>query len=469
VIWEGLVEDISMSLLDETTTVQCFGLQRLLDLTSVRRIWSKRDIDFQLAPGGFGTSSPFNVLNSIPLADINVAIGRYNPADASAFGIRITGNGAVVAANAGHGATVYLPGFKIKTVRWQTGRQGIFGVAANFNERLLTWNQGSTSILDAYDFTGFATPSEQGVALLNDCDSIGFYCWNSSGGNQTPTWADIVDFTAIRILATAHDEDVLGGFYGGTILRDLVSLVPGLTVGLIEDGSDYTIQSIERSARDSARSVVGEVASYYSREWRVWEDGRFDWQSVNADEPQWITTLDDLDSGSEITSTIDGLAKTVYVLYADAASGLDNEASATASEQRNPFVKQGKTSDVLISPGFPMTSSSASQLAARLITDQGRYPLVQGKLVLPAMTMIRRASGSPLPAFMIRAGQNVVVSDLPKTDLFSQGRDGETLFHIVSTEADLASGNVTLEVEGQTRRSDVLLARLAAATRRLTG
>jgi hypothetical protein len=166
---------------------------------------------------------------------------------------------------------------------------------------------------------------------------------------------------------------------------------------------------------------------------------------------------------------VDGLAKTLIVFYTDAASGLTTNATSVSSDQRNPFVKQGQQSDVIVSPGFPMTTSTASQLASRLATDQGGYPLVQGRLVIPATTIVKRASGSPLPAYMIRAGENVLVADLPKTDLFSQGRDGETLFHIVSSEASLEDGRVTLEIEGQTKRSDVLLARLAASTRTLTG
>jgi hypothetical protein len=69
----------------------------------------------------------------------------------------------------------------------------------------------------------------------------------------------------------------------------------------------------------------------------------------------------------------------------------------------------------------------------------------------------------------MRGGDNIVFPELPKTDVLLQGRDGETLFHIVDVELDVDANKITLTLEGQQRRTDVILARLAAATRVLTG
>jgi hypothetical protein len=49
----------------------------------------------------------------------------------------------------------------------------------------------------------------------------------------------------------------------------------------------------------------------------------------------------------------------------------------------------------------------------------------------------------------MRAGENILIADLPKTEVFSQGRDGETLFHIVGVQTDTDAGLVTLELEGR--------------------
>ncbi len=47
--------------------------------------------------------------------------------------------------------------------------------------------------------------------------------------------------------------------------------------------------------------------------------------------------------------------------------------------------------------------------------------------------------------------------------------DGQSLFHIVTTDVDLSERTVRLELGGSPRSADVLLARLAEATRIVTG
>ena len=55
-------------------------------------------------------------------------------------------------------------------------------------------------------------------------------------------------------------------------------------------------------------------------------------------------------------------------------------------------------------------------------------------------------------------------------DVFTQDGRGEVLFHVVSAEADGQTGLVTLTLDSYgSKRSDVLLARLAAVTSLLGG
>src|SRR5206468_1529990 len=108
------------------------------------------------------------------------------------------------------------------------------------------------------------------------------------------------------------------------------------------------------------KSVVDEVVGYYTREWAVWEDGRFDWKTRNLDEPQVVIPVAQL-TDLELNATVDGVARTVYVQYTDAASGKDLEASASSTDQRNPYVRQARTKDVVVQPGFPMTANTSSQ------------------------------------------------------------------------------------------------------------
>jgi hypothetical protein len=100
---------------------------------------------------------------------------------------------------------------------------------------------------------------------------------------------------------------------------------------------------------------------------------------------------------------------------------------------------------------------------------QGGYIPASGTVTLSPTSQITNVTGTRKPACMIRGGENIVISDLPKTDPFAQGRDGETLFHVAGCETNFEENKVTLTVESLDRRSDVLLARLAAATRSVGG
>lgn len=463
-LWEGQVEDhkVRYDPAAGETVVQAFGLKRLLEETSVRRVWSKRDLDWHEVPGGLGAS----VQAGVTRADMRADIGTYLPTDPTKQGWQMAGNGVSVAALGGIAVEAILP-INVIRIMGDLVLSGANVGVGKFRAAILYSTDHFSSWAHISD-SGYDVSFSVDGTTGGGADHIRAYFFNNSGGALTPTATDIAQFSNIRFLCTSLTEDAAGGFYGGTILRDLIALVPGLTIGVIEDGSDFTIQAIERAVRAAAIGVVQEVAGYHTREWAVWDDGRFDWKTRNLDEAQWIAPLPDL-ATLDIDTSVDGLARTVYILYTDAASGTTAEASSAATAQRNPYVKQGRTKDTLVEPGFPMTSLSAQQLATKLAGEIGQWVPANGRITISATKQLQNAVGTTLPAACIRAGDNILIPDLPKTDLGLAGRDGETLFHIVSTDCDLQTGLVTLELEGQARRADVLLARLAAATRTLTG
>lgn len=461
-VWEGQVEDLVLSVSggQSTTTVQCFGRQRLLTETTVRRIWSKRDLNWAETAGGLGAS----LTSGVTKADLRIDIGQYDQTDLTKNGVQVSGNGVTVAPAGGQCADLRLP---IAVSRFMCDYivSGANFTGGSFAASVFGSADGSTFS------SGVAATTASGAmnaALPAGTVVIRIFVFNNIGGSITPTATDQAQFNNFRILGSTLTEDAPGGFYGGSILNDLVALIPGLTPGIIESGSDYTIQAIERSVRDTALSVVQEVASYYSREWAVWENGRLDWRSL-APDPEWIIALADCDSAN-LDGSLDGIARTTYVLYTDAASGLDAEASAASTEQTNPYYKQGRTKDVIVEPGVPMTANTSAQLAAIVNSESSKYVPVTGTLTLDAKRLVTAAKGGIEPAYTIRAGQDVLIPDLPRDDLFlPQGRDMQTLFHIASVEVSLPDQKVTLTLQGQTKRADVLIARLAAATRTLTG
>lgn len=460
-LWEGQLEDKSWKFAAESieTTFRAFGLKRKLEETSVRRIWSKRDLALGAAPGGVGSDIGLTILKT---SGLTLDTGTFDPTDLTKTGVQIAGNGTALTVGVGIGAQQQMA--IGATVSRLLGTCVLSG--ANTGAGKLVGYIGSSADGSTWTDHGQQTGGALDITLASSARIIRFFGYIA--GAVTPTSADKLQYYDLRMLGSSLTEDVSGGFYGGTILRDLIGLVGGLTIGTVDDGSDYTIQAIERSVRDASLNVLQEVAGYYTREWAVWDDGRFDWKTKNLDEPQWTARIADCDE-LEIDATLDGTAKTVYVLYTDAASGLDAEASATATDQRNPYVRQAVTKDVLVSPGFPMTSNTSAQLASRIAGDIGARPSASGRCVIKANKLIANSVGSTKPAALIRGGDNVSFPELPKSDPFLVGRDGETLFHVSSTSVDLTNNTVTLELEGQQTRTDVILARLAASTRVLTG
>jgi hypothetical protein len=468
VVWEGEVEDVGIgySSAQLVTRVQAFGKARLLQ-ASVRRMWSKRDCDTEEISLGFigGTVMGTAIAKN---ADWTVLIGHFDETDPTRSGVKTEGPATgTYSAGEGNAAVIRAPyGLAFTRVKCYLNSAG-----ADANGFIQDSVDGSTLNTLTAQTAGFAGDLDVACTSGAIYVIVGIY----STINTARSNGAIFDFDNIRLLGTSLNEDDAGtglgpngGFYGGTILRDLIALVPGLTYGIIESGSDFTIESIDRAIRATAQSVVDEVAGYYKAEPAVWEDGRFDWRTPDLTVPHWTARLSDL-SELDLDGSVDGSAREVYVLYSDVVSGLDRESAAVDTDQANPFVKQSRTKDVLVQPGFPMTAASADKLAARLIQDQGGFVPASGRIVVPADSQLTNAAGSAQPAYAMRAGENIRIVDLPKTDLFRQGLDGETHFHIVSTETNLAQNTVELQVDAQVRRTDVLLARLALATRTVTG
>jgi hypothetical protein len=480
VLFEGRIEKpvVELSGSGWTTQIQAFGRQRLLDETSIQRLWvmGVRQIAETTIPVG---NDPDGGALVDGFRGMKGAAGNFNPANPAVFGMMVQ-SADFSAANTG-------------SAYWVGGR--ILAPAGVRFTRLDGFITGN-ALGAGTSYRALVQTTPDGVSFFNDYQSIGSTNASQAGGKHAQIWSEgftipltascmelrvgfecmiaagpfltTAAFYGLRIYGTSLTPDSGSTYYGGSILTDLVGQIPGLAVGVIETGSDFGIPEIERSVRSDARSVVDEVAGYYRREWAVWEDGRFDWKTPPLDEVQWVALCREL-SGFKIQTDTDTLAKTTYITYTDADNQLPNEANAASTSDANPYVKTGQTKDVVVNSPTILTSTTAAQLATKLNTDSGMRPISSATISIPGSARIRRPNGTNLPAYMIRAGENIVIPDAPSTKPFAQGRDGETLFHIISTSADSATGTVTLECDGYQPAGDILLARLAAATRTVTG
>lgn len=446
-LFEGYVEDefVDITADGTVTTIQAFGPSRALDLCSVSHSWIERSFpDFAAA-----TSS---------------ALAYVQLVAPPAGGWRIAGKNVASGGSANTYFSVYRPNAS-GSIRWHRVKAKVDNNGSANKTGYLKLEDGAGDP----DFTG------EGQA---DLASIGAgyritIGWSISVAS-TFTDSDYVDFTDLRAYGViVDDEDNAAGstgLYGGRILADLATRI-GLVPGEIELGSEFAVPQCDASTRLTAREVLSQVVPFYQREYRVWEGGQFDWVTPAYTDPDWSLTLDDLD-GLTIEASIGGKSLTTYVLYTDAtlhAGWAADEEVATSQDARNPWAATATQADRILSPGFSMTTRSASALASKYATIEDGRPAAAGRCSLSLDAPITRRDGQTLPAAAIRGGDDIAIIDLPVDDSLATGRDGQTIFHIAATQTDLTERTITLDIEGQTRRTDVLLARLAAATRVVTG
>jgi len=465
IVFEGRVEDKRLSIGSGfSTKISLYGLKRRLEDESIRRIWSMRGVPWQANITSLGglTGYGTNAIWLDPVTWGSVVIGAFDPTDLTRSGVAIGSNGTVPpGVGIANGVQFYTEGVEIVKLYLDAIRSGNDPIYYCVRDSVdgSTWNNKAADALSGTKTSLAITPTAgaQWLRLIAALDTaianLNSFC----------------QYENIRLLGTSLTEDVAGAIYGGKIIRDLVSLIPGLVPGVIDAGDDFALPSCEALQRRSALAILEEIVGYYTREWGVWEEGRFDWRQPNLDETQWIANASDLLPGSEIVGSLDGTYRRVFVQYMDAGGGYQTEQSAVTQDQRNPFAGGISNRDLLHSVNFPMTTASALQLANKLATLVGSFPTVTGRLILPARKLVQHATNGPSEAFLVRAGDNITVPDLPKSDPLAVGRDGETHFHIASTDIDLAGGKITLEVEGGVKTIDALMARLSAATRVLTG
>lgn len=467
VLFEGRVEDAIMrgDKSSVSTDLQCFGLQRLLTDNSLRRIWSVRN---SLAPNTVATAKGSSTFAALALKQNSViySFGRFNSADPTRFGFRI----AVIVALVGASGDCGQVGLSIPN--------GLSGVRVMFDAVVFN-SAGGSIVLDVHssaDGTTYTRHLEQlsspsslvasfDVALVSGAVDVRF-AYTSIGAGGTPDAGgtqQYVEVSNLRIIGTALREDTAGGFYGGTILRDVVAQCPGLYPGTVEDGSDFVLAEINRVNRTSCLDVVNQITPLYAREWAIWEGGRFDWITPDLKSPGWVVPLDQTTSW-QIEQSLDTLHKRTYVTFQDAADQQFKEAFADSGQARNPYVRTGATKDGVVPAPAAMTSITAPLLAAKLNNDFGRWPGIKGQVTLPAASFVEAANGvRSVPAFAIRAGDNITINDLPVEDIYTAGQDGQTVFHVTGVQT-ATTGDTQLTLEGLTRRADVLMARLGAVS-----
>ncbi len=456
VLWEGRIEDHSADYIAGTLGLTCFGYQRVLE-NSVKRIWIQRTIPWQLVSGLAGT--PFTFKSAVWAW---TTVGRFDETDLTRSGLQFSAQtGLSGSAGWAHGAWYWTdaPMWAI-VLRHKRTSSDPASISVYDSPDGGTWTARYSG---SANYESYTTVGVQLGSTARFIRIIAAFEINLSGANVVAQVDDM------RILGMSQWEDGSGGYYAHTLLNDLLAQFPELSVGTIDVDTSFSIPQLSRAQRDRGLSVVQEIASYFQRRWGVWEDRKFHWTAVDLDQPHWVLNLSQL-TACNITSSVDNVARTIYLTYGNVANGLPEEVSVTSTDRRNPYVRSGVDKDEVLSAPVGMTGASAQQLVNRLASDHGSLPATRGSVRLPADALVENLVGQAMPACYIRAGENIVIPELPKDDYLIPGRDGQTLFHVTGSTTDMTENRqTTLELEGYSRSSDVIMARLSAATRTLTG
>lgn len=462
-VWQGQVEDVDLTSL-ATTSVTAFGFRRLLTETSLRRIWRSTDLGrwrtLQMPPGAAIDASFTRV------AAASVGIGTFDIADLTKRGVKIagtgvSGSGPTWAVGESDGAEIIAPsGITFTRMRATVTKVGGFGsltLTPKWSPDGSTWTSG-TAISATGSINETPANSPDRVRLLMHVIGVG----------AAVDSADYYETTAIRLFGTSLDEDTTTGFNGGTILRDLIAQVPGLVAGTIETGSDFAIDDIALWERDSALAALEAIVALYSRDWAVWEEGRFDWVTRQPDgNVRYAISLQDV-TDARIDTTLDGMPRTVYVVYTDASTQIEEEASAASTALSNPYVLAGRNRHLVVRQGV-MTAATAAALAQQLATKLGTIVPARGSVSM-ALTQMVESQDSKVPAVTILPGDIISLYDMPGTSgILTPERDSRRVFRIVAAEADVDANRVSFDVESPGASVDQLLAQLAAVTRSVTG
>lgn len=331
--------------------------------------------------------------------------------------------------------------------------------AAIFGSYLAT----TTPLIDSPLTNGGATTFSVGLASgFRNQWKVGVYL-NSAGIPATPPWLmiDNIRKFAPRGPSALDDEPV----YGHELIQDVIfnSLLTK-DYSQVDSDTSYQFSVADFSAPGTTlRNALDYITAFYDRYWAVWENKTIYWKpSTLGTTPDW--TLQGI-SGVEydLDPTITNAARSVRVAYQD-VGGVAREVTYDDPRLDNIFTLAGASKQAQVALPVVANSSAAAQIATTYFPDHS-YEVMSGTVTIPlsAFVTTSKQGGGKLPAYKIRAGESLRLTDaaLPR-DFFSSQYDRKTLLFIRSTDVNWETQTVTLEVDNTRDRLSTLMARISA-------
>lgn len=276
---------------------------------------------------------------------------------------------------------------------------------------------------------------------------------NSSGGGSTiggDTGDNFVKLTNVRVKTTTS-ATVLAS----AIIANLVSFVAGTNPTQAQAATAINVETASLDLEDAIyedvypadvlNSLIDQAVDGQRWQWSVWENRYLKFHRRGAYARTWYTDAASLD----VSSTVDNLINSAYGTYRNGFGETERTATTASAESIAAYglTRRGVASE---------RSSSQAEKRRDLLLSERKDLTPRARLELSGLY---NAAGASFPLWMCRAGDILVVRNLPA--VYSPAVDKIRKFYIASTSYDMESDTLTPSPDFDIPGLDIMVANMA--------
>lgn len=357
------------------------------------------------------------------------------------------------------------PGQTVKRVILGSITRVGFGAAdANLSLNIRSWSDDIPTAETAESGNlADSTSADQTMANLRRYATLNWY-WNTTGGAAAGEYG----YRASNVIAIGnHGLTLRGtsvsdyGLYASDVIGHAISqFAPKLTSSI--EATTFAIPHLTFPDCTTAEDIVSRANAFHLWEWGVYDDKVFFYRMPSADRLTWEARLSEGAHLSLEGDQADDLVNGVIVQYQDPVKGLRTVGPTGAStDDTSASLIDSSATNIANAHGYSrkwqrLDISQVTTLAAATQIGQAwlalnNVPQRKGQITLTGL--VRHPTEGRVPAWRVRAGDYVRVSDHP----------ADVPRRIVETTYDHDSGRVTCSVGSGADTLSAILERIGVA------